>query len=103
MCGIAGCFGTNDTKTVRRMLDALPHRGPDDRGIYEGRDMVLGHTRLSIIDVAKGHQPILAEDGRLGIICNGEIYNHHDIRRRLLSESEFRTKSDSEMDSPQGV
>jgi asparagine synthase (glutamine-hydrolysing) len=65
MCGIAGCFGTKDEKTINKMLDALGHRGPNDRGIHSfGNKAVFGHTRLSIVDVAKGHQPLLAEDGQ---------------------------------------
>jgi len=96
MCGIAGCFGTHDTNTINRMLDALPHRGPNDRGIHTFNSTVFGHTRLSIVDVAKGHQPILANGGRTGIICNGEIYNHIDLRQKLISKHEFKTKSDTE-------
>ena len=49
MCGLAGCFGIQDIKTINRMLDALPHRGPDDRGIHVFNDGVFGHTRLSIV------------------------------------------------------
>ena len=97
MCGIAGCIGVNDQKTINLMLDALPHRGPDDRGIHAYGDIVFGHTRLSIIDVAKGHQPILANNGDSGIICNGEIYNYEAIRRRLASTYPFTTQSDSEV------
>jgi asparagine synthase (glutamine-hydrolysing) len=97
MCGIAGCIGTNDTETINRMLDALPHRGPDDRGIHTHGQFVFGHTRLSIVDVAKGHQPILARQGRAGIICNGEIYNFQAIRRRLADKYPFTTHSDSEV------
>ncbi len=97
MCGIAGCFGIIDTKTISRMLDALPHRGPDDRGIYEFGNGVFGHTRLSIVDVAKGHQPILTEDERAGIICNGEIYNFQNLRQQLITSHRFRSKSDSEV------
>lgn len=97
MCCIAGCFGTNDTATINKMLDALPHRGPDDRGIHVFNNMVFGHTRLSIVDVGKGHQPILANNGKSGIICNGEIYNFQDLRERLLSKYEFSTGSDSEV------
>ncbi|MFC1860922.1 hypothetical protein ACFLYL_01400 [Chloroflexota bacterium] len=82
MCGIAGCFGIKDTDTINRMLDALPHRGPDDRGIHVHHNTVFGHTRLSIVDVMKGHQPILTNDGRTGIICNGEIYNHLELRKK---------------------
>jgi asparagine synthase (glutamine-hydrolysing) len=96
MCGIAGCFGTRDINTVSRMLNALPHRGPNDRGIHTYGQTVLGHTRLSIVDVAKGHQPILSDNGRTGIICNGEIYNFQAIRSRLENKYNFTTRSDSE-------
>ena len=96
MCGIAGCIGTVDIKTIKLMLDALPHRGPDDRGVHAIDNAVFGHTRLSIVDVAKGHQPILANDGRSGIICNGEIYNFKTIRESLVDKYPFTTKSDSE-------
>jgi asparagine synthase (glutamine-hydrolysing) len=78
------------------MLDALPHRGPNDRGLQTFGDVVFGHTRLSIVDVARGHQPLLADDGRTGIVCNGEIYNHLDLRQRLSPKYEFKTKSDTE-------
>ncbi len=97
MCGIAGCFGIRDVDTINRMLDALPHRGPDDRGVHIHGDTVFGHTRLSIVDVAKGHQPILTEDGKTGIICNGEIYNFQGIRDRLCTRHRFATHSDSEV------
>jgi len=97
MCGIAGCFGTVDTRTVNRMLDAMEHRGPDDRGVSTFGDVVFGHTRLSIVDVARGHQPILADGGRMGIICNGEIYNFKELRDDLVRKYEFKTASDSEV------
>lgn len=97
MCGIAGCFGAEDTRTVNLMLDALPHRGPDDRGIHTVNGAVFGHTRLSIVDVAKGHQPILDNGGRTGIICNGEIYNFWTLRQKLLPKYQFQTKSDTEV------
>jgi len=96
MCGIAGCFGRQDVDTVGRMLDALPHRGPDDRGIHTFNGTVFGHTRLSIVDVARGHQPILADNGSIGIICNGEIYNFRDLRADLASKYPFKTDSDTE-------
>ncbi len=96
MCGIAGCFGTKDVRTINRMLDALPHRGPNDRGLQTFGDVVFGHTRLSIVDVARGHQPLLADDGKTGIVCNGEIYNHLDLRQRLSPKYEFKTGSDTE-------
>jgi asparagine synthase (glutamine-hydrolysing) len=97
MCGLAGCIGVNDTKTINGMLDALGHRGPNDRGIHITDEAVLGHTRLSIVDVAKGRQPILADDGRAGIICNGEIYNFRQLRRGLNGRHKFKTKSDTEV------
>ena len=96
MCGIAGCFGTQDTKTINRMLDALTHRGPNDRGIHTFNNTVFGHTRLSIVDVAGGHQPLLANSGRTGIIFNGEIYNFWSLRQKLISKHQFKTKSDTE-------
>jgi len=97
MCGIAGCFGVKDTKTISRMLDALPHRGPDDRGIHTFNNTVFGHTRLSIVDVAKGHQPILTNGGRTGIICNGEVYNFRELKKGLDGKYQFTTGSDSEV------
>ncbi len=96
MCGIAGCFGIKDEETVNQMLDALTHRGPNDRGIHSGDHFTVGHTRLSIVDVATGHQPILTSDGKKGIIANGEIYNFKDIRKTLTSKYNFKTQSDSE-------
>ena len=97
MCGIAGSIGVRDVETVERMLDALPHRGPNDRGIHINGDAVFGHTRLSIVDVAGGHQPILANGGRSGIICNGEVYNFRKLREKFLSNYPFTTQSDSEV------
>lgn len=97
MCGIAGCIGDKDEETVNRMLDALPHRGPNDRGIHKHENLVFGHTRLSIVDVAMGHQPILANGGSSGIICNGEIYNFQKLRKKLMPQYQFTTKSDSEV------
>ena len=97
MCGIAGCFGRRDTDTINQMLDALPHRGPNDRGIYIFNHTVLGHTRLSIVDVAGGHQPILSNGGKTGIVCNGEIYNFHDLREKLAPNYRFTTDADTEV------
>lgn len=97
MCGLAGCFGVEDTSTINRMLDALPHRGPNDRGIHVFNDIVFGHTRLSIVDVAGGHQPILANNGRAGVIHNGEIYNFRKLREPLALRHHFTTDSDSEV------
>jgi asparagine synthase (glutamine-hydrolysing) len=97
MCGIAGCIGAKDTQTVNRMLDALPHRGPNDRGVHILENAVFGHTRLSIVDVAHGHQPILANGGLSGIVCNGEIYNFKDLKNELIPKYRFTTNSDTEV------
>ncbi|MBW2708873.1 MAG: asparagine synthase B [Deltaproteobacteria bacterium] len=97
MCGIAGCFGVKDTRIINKMLDALSHRGPNDRGIHEHKNGVVGHTRLSIVDVASGHQPILADDGNCGIVCNGEIYNFRSLKKRLNGAFRFTTQSDTEV------
>jgi asparagine synthase (glutamine-hydrolysing) len=79
------------------MLDALPHRGPNDRGLHTVGDAVFGHTRLSIVDVAGGHQPILTNGGGTGIICNGEVYNFRRLREPLLNKYHFKTQSDTEV------
>jgi len=97
MCGIAGCIGKKDVDTVNRMLDALPHRGPNDRGVHVNGNGVFGHTRLSIVDVAGGRQPILVNGGTPGIVCNGEIYNFRNIRQKLEPKHRFKTKSDTEV------
>ena len=75
----------------------MVHRGPDDEGIYvEGR-VGLGMRRLSIIDLATGHQPISNEDGTIWIVFNGEIYNHAALRERLIASGHrFRTQCDTE-------
>jgi asparagine synthase (glutamine-hydrolysing) len=97
MCGIAGCIGKKDTKTINRMLDALVHRGPNDRGVHVNEKSVLGHTRLSIVDVAHGHQPITNGDKSRALIANGEIYNFRKIRKGLEEKYPFQTHSDSEV------
>jgi asparagine synthase (glutamine-hydrolysing) len=97
MCGLAGCFGIKDEKTINRMLDTLRHRGPDDQGIIAQENMVIGHRRLSIVDVDGGHQPILTDNGRKGIICNGEIYNFRNLRNKLELDYLFTTQSDTEV------
>ncbi len=97
MCGIAGCFGVKDIEKVDRMLNVLPHRGPDDRDIHSFDRTVLGHTRLSIVDVRKGRQPILADEGRSGIVCNGEVYNFRTLRKQLKDKYTFQTDSDTEV------
>ncbi len=112
MCGIAGGLWFDDSQaispaTLDAMTDSLVHRGPDDRGCYRDslkRDaaglvpgVALGFRRLSIIDLAGGHQPLSNEDGSVWLVFNGEIYNYRELRRRLEGSGHvFRTDSDSE-------
>jgi asparagine synthase (glutamine-hydrolysing) len=99
MCGLVAIFGNNTNENVlhlHAMLEKLSHRGPDDHGTYVDNSILLGQARLSIIDVVGGKQPILSEDGRKCIICNGEIYNHRQLRNSLCREHRFSTSSDTE-------
>jgi asparagine synthase (glutamine-hydrolysing) len=98
MCGIAGAIGPDSDTLTRRMTAALVHRGPDDDGFHSANGTTLGFRRLSIIDLEGGAQPILNETGEIALICNGEIYNSPDLRRRLLEAGHrFRTRSDVEV------
>ncbi|HEV7138919.1 MAG TPA: asparagine synthase (glutamine-hydrolyzing) [Steroidobacteraceae bacterium] len=107
MCGIAGYLaaGGHDglSASLRQMAAAIAHRGPDDEGFYEAvtrdgeRCVGLAHRRLSIIDLATGHQPMANEDGSVQIVFNGEIYNFVELRAELLARGHvFRTRSDTE-------
>jgi asparagine synthetase B (glutamine-hydrolysing) len=80
------------------MNDVLEHRGPDDSGFYRDYDLPLGHRRLSIIDLAGGHQPMVTPDGPQVIVFNGEIYNYQEVRDELVSHGEtVDTTSDTEV------
>ena len=68
------------------MTDSMTHRGPNDRGTYLGNGIALGVRRLSIVDVAEGHQPFGNEDGTVWAIQNGELYNHGEIRESLRAK-----------------
>jgi asparagine synthase (glutamine-hydrolysing) len=102
MCGIAGIvgselLGTEDRQRLPRMRDVIAHRGPDDAGEYHDEHAALGHRRLSIVDLAAGHQPLSNENGSVWIVFNGEIYNHADVRPELESAGHvYRTRSDTE-------
>ena len=81
-----------------RMTDALEHRGPDDRGTYEAPGVALGVRRLSIVDVAGGHQPVASEDGFVWAVQNGELYNHETLRAELAASGHrFRSRCDTEI------
>src|ERR1051326_3624615 len=103
MCGINGiAFSSRSGRTVdaavlARMRDVITHRGPDDEGIFIDGAVGLGPRRLSIVDVAAGHQPMTNEDGSLHITFNGEIYNHADFRDSLEARGHvYRTHCDTE-------
>jgi asparagine synthase (glutamine-hydrolysing) len=103
MCGIAGVFDWGGLPEPRRsellaaMTRTLVHRGPDDEGYFLDPDVGLGFRRLSIIDLAGGHQPLSNEDGTVWVVFNGEIYNYRDLTRELEAKGHvFRTRSDTE-------
>jgi asparagine synthase (glutamine-hydrolysing) len=87
MCGICGFTGPGAIDLLRRMTATLAHRGPDDEGFWHSpeQDVHLGHRRLSILDLAGGHQPMVTTDGGLVIVFNGEIYNFADLRAELVA------------------
>ena len=101
MCGIAAVLdpaGNSSTTVVSALTAALRHRGPDGEGWQRLGPALLVHTRLAIIDVAGGDQPLASEDGRCVAVVNGEIYNHLPLRRELERRGhEFATRSDSEV------
>src|SRR5579871_1687815 len=101
MCGIAG-FVTdsppaNASAVLARMTTAIHHRGPDDAGFYHDRYAFLGHRRLSIVDLAGGHQPMSNETGSMWIAYNGEIFNHAGLRAPLESAGHrYASRCDTE-------
>lgn len=100
MCGIFGTLGSFDSVLKKSFTNNLCHRGPDDSGTFEDVDtrVLLGHTRLSIIDLSsQAHQPMTDPSGRFTIVFNGEIYNYQEIRQELeLSGISFKSNSDTE-------
>src|SRR6059058_3232264 len=88
MCGIAGfidaqCSYDSAVELIDRMCKVIRHRGPDDQGVWVGDGMAVGMRRLSIIDLAGGHQPIFNEDQSVLVVFNGEIYNYRELRHLL--------------------
>jgi asparagine synthase (glutamine-hydrolysing) len=102
MCGIAGivaadCLREDELVRLTRMRDVITHRGPDDAGTYCDAQAGLAHRRLSIVDLASGHQPLANEDGSVWVVFNGEIYNHADLRPELEARGHvYRTRCDTE-------
>lgn len=103
MCGICGVAWTVPTdgdhlSTVSAMVKSLRQRGPDESGNLITDRVLLGHARLSIIDIHGGRQPLYNEDETIAVVCNGEIYNHEELRRELIALGhQLRTKSDCEV------
>lgn len=104
MCGIAGIYShktldQNDLELVCKMNEIQRHRGPDDEGIWNEEKCILGHRRLSIIDLSyDGHQPFLSDNKRFVLTYNGEIYNYIELREELSKLGwKFRTKTDTEV------
>ena len=109
MCGITGFWNPHQTneREIRfkldRMLDVLDHRGPDERGsrLFKNEGLALGHTRLSIIGLACGHQPIESKDGDYAVTVNGELYDYKRIRTKLACRQlTCSGKSDSAITLP---
>jgi asparagine synthase (glutamine-hydrolysing) len=101
MCGICGVIGIADAERaeplVRRMMNAMIHRGPDGEGLVSRPGAALGMRRLSIIDLPGGDQPVWNEDRTRAVVFNGEIYNYRELRRQLESLGhKFQTQSDTE-------
>jgi asparagine synthase (glutamine-hydrolysing) len=103
MCGIAGIVAVDrlhedDRVRAVRMRDIIAHRGPDGAGLHVDEHAALAHRRLSIVDLAGGHQPLANEDGSVWVTYNGEIYNHASVRPELEAAGHrYRTRSDTEM------
>ena len=99
MCGIVGFLSLDSTKDdLLNATDKLYKRGPDNRDVYFRSPIGLGHTRLSIIDLSTGDQPLMNHDESLVLVFNGEIYNYRELREELkLAGCEFTTKGDAEV------
>ena len=99
MCGIAGYVGEGGRGDLEKMVDAIKHRGPDDKGIFLVGDVGLAHARLSVIDLSeRGHQPMFNEDKTIGIVFNGEIYNFKELRNELIKLGyKFKSDTDTEV------
>lgn len=101
MCGIYGAISIDYKKISQKFANDLHHRGPDDKGIFfdHSNNLVLGHNRLSIIDLSnKAHQPMIDESENYIIVFNGEVYNFRDLRQELIALGQhFMTNSDTEV------
>ena len=100
MCGITGFVSRSapDREALKAMADRIRHRGPDDEGYYVDDTCAIAHRRLSIIDLAHGHQPMTSPDGNFVLAYNGEVYNFQELREELIARGcSFSTNSDTEV------
>src|SRR5512143_1685478 len=103
MCGICGQYNFKSMEpvkreTIKRMTNTMVHRGPDDEGYYFSGPLGFGFRRLSIIDLAGGHQPMSDGEQSVWVVFNGEIYNYPELKKELEGYGHvFRTKSDTEV------
>ena len=101
MCGIAGIYDRRarhiDRALLEKMANTVRHRGPDDSGLFLDKEIGFGHTRLSILDIEGGHQPMQSTCERYTIVYNGELYNNRELREDLKKSYAFRTQSDTEV------
>lgn len=99
MCGIVAAFGVGtDTGLLGRMAEVIRHRGPDDTGLWANDGLGVGNQRLSIIDLAGGHQPFVSDDGLIAVVQNGEIYNYRELAAELVGTPyACRSGSDTEV------
>jgi asparagine synthase (glutamine-hydrolysing) len=102
MCGIVCAFDIKQSSQelrpqILKMSKKIRHRGPDWSGIFSNDKAIMAHERLSIVDPESGKQPLFSKDGKLVLAVNGEIYNHHEIRKHFEGKYEFLTKSDCEV------
>lgn len=86
MCGIVGILGKQEPEWIRRMNDAIRHRGPDGEGVFQEGEVSLAMRRLAVIDIGGGNQPMISADGRFVLVYNGEIYNAGELRRQMEGE-----------------
>jgi asparagine synthase (glutamine-hydrolysing) len=97
MCGIAGYIGKGTYEVLQKMIKSLEHRGPDFLAAEVKENVGLAHARLSIVDLSSNaNQPFYLENGRYGIVFNGEIYNFHELKKDLLENHDLKFKSTSD-------
>jgi asparagine synthase (glutamine-hydrolysing) len=94
MCGIAGVVGNGSLQLVQSMLAIQAHRGPDNTSVWQQEKIVLGHNRLSILDLSESaNQPMHSSGHRYYIVFNGEIYNYKELQQQYLASEKLHTRS----------